>query len=295
MENFVSNYILGFCDYLDKTGDYEFADRIMSKIANPLQENVRIASKDLYSPEEVLQKFINYRFAEETEGSKSTPAPAIIDSIDKAGKKAARIAAQKAAWLKFVSNLMKAFPKLANSIALFKNFGGPLISAIFVAPNAVHWIQKVNNEGFKEAFDTGKEWAEFGSFASALVGVISAFMAAGTSPTVVGGLSFAAISTVLFGISAACYILSLALPNNDDPYDNLPADKKPKPQKTSPSPPKEKASEPSKPSEPSRPSKRPSEPSSRPSRPRTPSVDSKEEKTINDLRDIQKGMGSISF
>jgi hypothetical protein len=289
MENFVSNYILGFCDYLDKTGDYEFADRIMSKIANPLQENVRIASKDLYTPDEVVQKFINYRLAEDS------VSPSIIDSIDKAGKKIDRSAARKAAWLQFVSNLMKAFPKLANSISLFKNFGGPLISAIFVAPNAVHWIQKVNNEGFKEAFDTGKEWAEFGSFASALVGVISAFMAAGTSPTVVGGLSFAAISTVFFGISAACYILSLALPNNDDPYDNLPADKKPKPQKTSPSPPKEEASEPSKPSEPSRPSKRPSEPSSRPSRPRTPSVDSKEEKTINDLRDIQKGMGSISF
>jgi len=102
----------------------------------------------------------------------------------------------------------------------------------------------------------------------------------------------AAISTGLFGMSAACYILSLALTNNDDPYDNLPADKKPKPQKTSPSEPKEEASAPS---EPSRPSKRPSEPSSRQSKPRTPSVDSKEEKTIDDLRDIQKGMGSISF
>ena len=77
MENFVSNYILGFCDYLDKTGDYEFADRIMSKIANPLQENVRIASKDLYTPDEVVQKFINYRLAEDS------VSPAIIDSIEK--------------------------------------------------------------------------------------------------------------------------------------------------------------------------------------------------------------------
>jgi hypothetical protein len=288
MENFVSNYILGFCDYLDKTGDYEFADRIMSKLANPLQQNVRIASKDLYTPDEVVKKFINYRLAEDS------VSPSIIDSIDKAGKKIDRSAARKAMWGKFVSSLMKIFPNVASKISLLKNFGGPIITAIFVVPSAFSWISRIANEG-KEALDSGKEYAEFASFVTALGGTIASFAAAAGSPTLILGASMAAVSAGLFALSAAAYILSLALPNNDDPYDNLPADKKPKPQKTSPSPPKEEASEPSKPSEPSRPSKRPSEPSSRPSRPRTPSVDSKEEKTINDLRDIQKGMGSISF
>jgi len=285
MENFVSNYILGFCDYLDKTGDYEFADRIMSKLANPLQENVRIASKDLYTPDEVVKKFINYRLAEDS------VSPSIIDSIDKAGKKIDRSAARKAMWDKFVSSLMKIFPNVASKISLLKNFNGPIITAIFVVPSAFSWISRIANEG-KEALDSGKEYAEFASFVTALGGTIASFAAAAGSPTLILGASMAAVSAGLFALSAAAYVVSLVLTNNDDPYDNLPADKKPKPQKTSPSEPKEEASAPS---ESPRASKKPSEPSSRPSKPRTPSVDSKEQKTIDDLRDIQKGMGSISF
>lgn len=299
MENI---YILGFCDYLDKTGDYEFADRIMFTVANPQIENIRTASKDLYSPEEVLQKFINYRLAEDSKskGGGSSPSSSIIDSIDKAGRKAEKSAARRALWNKFVSALMKQFPKFANAISGLKNFGGPLITAIFVAPNAIYWISKIVNEGFKEALDTGKEWAEFGSFVTALLGTIAAFAAAASSPTVIGGLSMGAISAALYGISAACYAISWFTPNNDDPYDNLPADKKPKPQQSSPSPkaPKDEAApRRSRPSEePSEePSEAPSRPSSRPSRPRTPSVDPKEQKTIDDLREIQKGMSSITF
>jgi hypothetical protein len=293
MENFVSDYILGFCDYLDKTGDYEFADRIMITVANPLRENVRVASKDLYSPEEVLQKLINYRFAEET---KSGTSPSIIDAIDKAGKKADKTAARKALWSKFVSSLMKIFPNVASKISLLKNFGGPVITAIFVVPSLFTWVSRIANEG-KEALDSAKEYAEFASFVTALGGTISSFAAAASSPTVIGGLSMAAVSGILFAVSAAAYVVSLVLPNNDDPYDNLPADKKPKPQNSSPSAPaapREKpAPERSRPSEEQ--SEAPSRPSSRPSRPRTPSVDPKEQRTIDDLREIQKGMGSISF
>ena len=270
MENI---YILGFCDYLDKTGDYEFADRIMFTVANPQIENIRTASKDLYSPEEVLQKFINYRLAEDSKKSKgggSSPAPGIIDAIDKAGKKADKSAARRALWNKFVSALIKQFPKFANAISGLKNFGGPLITAIFVAPNAIYWISKIVNEGFAEAFDTGREWAEFGSFITALGGTIAAFAAAASSPTVIGGMTMAGISGLLFGISAACYALSWITPSNDDPYDHLPADKKPKPQQSSPSPktPKEKPA--TKPSPSTKPTSTTTSPTQQPDKPAKP-------------------------
>lgn len=293
MENFVSDYILGFCDYLDKTGDYEFADRIMSTLANPYQKNVKIASKQLYSQEEVLQKLISYRLAADE------VSPSIIrdiEGIGKTPKTPGGSSGEKALWARFVSMLMSKFPAFANSLSKFKNFGGPVVAAIFTVPQAVYWIKKIVNEGWEEAFDSKKEVAEFVSALSALLGTGSAFAAvASAAPTAgLGGLTFAALTNILFGISAAAYALTWILPNDDDPYDKLPADKKPKPQNSSPAAPREKpAPERSKPSE--EPSESPSRPSSRPSRPRTPNVDPKEQRTIDDLREIQKGMGSISF
>jgi hypothetical protein len=259
MENFVPSYILGFCDYLDKTGDYEFADRIMSKISNPLQENIRIASKKLYTQEQVLQKLISYRLAADE------VSPSIIRDIDSIGetpKTPEKSSGKKVLWARFISALIEKFPKFANTLSKFKNFGGPVITAIFAVPQAIYWIKKILNEGWAEAFDSGKEVSEFVSAISAIVGTISAFAAAGSAaPTAgLGGLTFGTISAVLFGVSAAAYVLTWILPDEDDPTDKIPNKNKPKKEEAKPSEaPKQNTSTP--PSKPSTPSSKPSAPS----------------------------------
>jgi len=309
--------ILRFCDYLDKNGDYAFSDQIFNRIANN-SKNIKTASNKKMSSEEnnnffvLANKYISYRLAED-EGKVS---PSIIDQINnrernrndqssvtgttkKVVEKAKDIAEKRNLLKSFFSSLKNMFPKFSSQLSSASNtasrLSGPIIGAIFLVPSAYYWFTRITQEE-KEALDSYKEKADFGSFLTALAATISlAFAGASAAPTAgTGTLAGITLTGVLFAISAVLSITGFALgfSEKDDPYDNLPANKKPKPQKPSPSAPKEEASAPS---EPSRPSKRPSEPSSRPSKPRTPSVDSKEQKTIDDLRDIQKGMGSISF
>jgi hypothetical protein len=169
----------------------------------------------------------------------------------------------------FFNALKNMFPKFSSQLSSASNtvsrLAGPVIGAIFLVPNAYYWFTRISQEG-KEAYDSYKEKADLGSFLAALAGTISlAFAGASAAPTAgTGTVAAAALTTFLYAVSAALTVAGFALgfTEKDDPYDNLPANKKPKKEEAKPSEaPKQNSSTPSsKPSTPSSPRRQPSKP-----------------------------------
>jgi hypothetical protein len=283
--------ILRFCDYLDKNGDYAFSDQILNRIASN-SKNIKTASNKKMSSQEkhdffvLANKYISYRLAED-EGRVS---PSIIDQINKrenpippasggvANKvkdKVKDIVEKRKLLTDFFIALKNMFPKFSSQLSSASNtvsrLAGPVIGAIFLVPNAYYWFTRISQEG-KEAYDSYKEKADLGSFLAALAGTISlAFAGASAAPTAgTGTVAAAALTTFLYAVSAALTVAGFALgfTEKDDPYDNLPANKKPKKEEAKPSeaPKQNTSTPPSKPSAPSSTSA-PSAPRRQPSKP----------------------------
>jgi hypothetical protein len=302
--------ILRFCDYLDKNGDYAFSDQILNRIASN-SKNIKTASNKKMSSQEkhdffvLANKYISYRLAED-EGKVS---PSIIDQINnrernrndqssatgitkKVVENVKGIAEKRKLLTNFFNALKNMFPKFSSQLSSVSNtvskFTGPIIGAIFLIPNATYWFMRISQEGY-EAYDSYKEKADLGSFLAALAGTISLlFAGASAAPTAgTGAVAAASLTTFLYAVSAALSLAGLVLSFNekDDPYDNLPANKKPKKEEAKPSEaPKQNSSTPS--SKPSAPSA-PSSPRRQPSKPDANDPDTtwsnKVDKEINNI------------
>jgi hypothetical protein len=287
--------ILRFCDYLDKNGDYTFSDQILNRIASN-SKNIKTASNKKLSSQEknnlfiFADKYISYRLAED-EGKVSqsiidqinkreNPNPSASNGaaakvVDKVKDKVKDVATQRNLLKNFFSAMKNIFPKFSSQLSSLSNtvsrFTGPVIGTIFLIPSAHYWITRISQEE-KEALDSKKEIADFASFISAVGGTIAlAVGAVSTAPSAgTGTITGAGVAGVLYTISALLsgYGFIMGFSEKDDPYDNLPTNKKPKKEEAKPSeaPKQNTSTPPSKPSAPSSTSA-PSAPRRQPSKP----------------------------